>query len=56
MNILIITNLVLPAVTPEQLAAIEAAAGPGSRITVAGDRTAALAYLDSLLAGDPPET
>jgi phosphoglycerate dehydrogenase-like enzyme len=58
MNILIITNLVLPAVTPEQLAAIEAAAGPGSRITVAGNRPAALAAApeaEVILGGLDPE-
>ena len=43
MNILIITDFVLPDVTDAQREAIEIAAGPGARITVATDRDAALA-------------
>ncbi len=43
MNILIITDFVLPEVTEAQRQAIEIAAGPGARVTVATDRDAALA-------------
>ncbi len=43
MNILIITGMVLPEVTEAQLEAIEIAAGPGARVSVATDRDAALA-------------
>lgn len=43
MQILILPGLTLPELRDSDLAAIEAAAGPGARITVARDREAALA-------------
>lgn len=43
MNILVLLDMVLPQVGEAQRAAIEAAAGPGSVVTVAGDRAEALA-------------
>ncbi len=58
MNVLIITDFVLPEVTEAQLEAIEIAAGPGVRVTVATDRDAALAAApetDVLLGAITPE-
>ena len=43
MNILILTDMVLPEVSEAQREAIEIAAGPGAKVTVATDRDAALA-------------